>query len=205
MSHLHHSSQVWEPFFVQIIHSNVSEYVSNTTGRLSRDEVFLPGLERGLWCKHEDLSSIPNTYRSQAWPCFFVVSELGMQRQEEPTSSDPSDKACVRKQSWWILRNDTRGWPLAGIHRDTHSHRHSCTYTRERERELRLLLLLCGWRACTIKQIPFQLVISWEDTLWSHEEDKEEMTSKVAESSPWLPGHFLEWVLLKKTGPLALR
>lgn len=42
---LHHSSQVWEPFFVQIIHSNVSEYVSNTTGRY---KVFLPGLERGL-------------------------------------------------------------------------------------------------------------------------------------------------------------
>lgn len=26
---------------------------------------------------------------------------------------------------------------------------------------------------------------------------KEEMTSKVAERSPWLPEHFSEWILLK--------
>lgn len=39
VSHLHHNSQVSEPFFTQIMFNNVCEYMTNITERLSWDKV----------------------------------------------------------------------------------------------------------------------------------------------------------------------
>lgn len=138
-----------------------------------------------LWTaglQHEDLSLITRIQKSGLVACTCHPSArkaktggyLGLTSQ--PAQSTSRAQAIKRllliKQSRWILRNDTRGWPLATIHMHTYMYAylyiytHTCIHTQKSKKIVMRsgngkehLLTMLGWHGPQLRQ---QLTISKE-------------------------------------------
>lgn len=144
-------------------------------------------------------------HKSQAWWCSFSTPVLGRWRQEDPwgwlaarllNQGAPGIRkgSCLEIRGDWLLREDTKSWPLAftdtqtqkhtyntNTHRDEDTHTHTNTHA---------VLHTHTTQTCTHRYRPTQAAFAGE-TLWSQDTQPMLHTRLL----PALTGHCSKWIL----------
>lgn len=128
-------------------------------------------------------------HKSQAWWCSFSTPVLGRWRQEDPWAArllnqwapGISKRSCLEIRGDWLLRKDTKSWPLAFTDTQTQTHTEMKTHTHT---NTHAVLHTHTTQTRTHRYRPTQAAFAGE-TLWS-------LHTRLL---PALTGHCSKWIL----------